>query len=433
MVTTDTPGGPPMLGTRLGRLRVVVILGSLSALPPLSIDAYIPGLPQLTHSLGATAAAAQVSLTAFVVGLSLGQLVVGPLSDAVGRRRPLAVGMAAFTLASLACVFARDIATLDVLRALEGFAGGAGVVVSRAVVRDLYSGAAAARFFASLMLVNGLAPVLAPILGAQLLRFTSWRGVFVGLAAIGLVLLLALLVGLPETLPPGRRRSGGLTSTLRTFWRLLHDRSLVGYSLAGALTFAAMFAYISGSPFVLQDIFGLSPQAFSGVFATNSVGIIACSQVSGRLAHRVGPGRLLAVGIAGSVTGGTVLLVSVLAGAGLPGVLPGLFLVASSVGLVFPNATALALAEHGRDAGAASALMGVLQFLVGGLAAPLVGLGGQDTAVPMGVVIATCSAAGLLSWLQLVRPGRARPAAGSAGQPAEQGGRHADAQDRGDH
>jgi MFS transporter, DHA1 family, multidrug resistance protein len=355
-----------------------------------------------------------VSLTAFVVGLSLGQLVVGPLSDAVGRRRPLAVGMAAFTLASLVCVFAQDIATLDVLRALEGFAGGAGVVVSRAVVRDLYTGVAAARFFASLMLVNGLAPVLAPILGAQLLRFTSWRGVFVGLAAVGFVLLLALLAGLPETLPPERRRTGGLTSTLHTFWRLLHDRSLVGYSLAGALTFAAMFGYISGSPFVLQDIFGLSPQAFSGVFATNSVGIIACSQLSGRLAHRVGPGRLLAVGIAGSVTGGVVLLVSVLAGAGLPGVLPGLFLVASSVGVVFPNATALALAEHGRDAGAASAMMGVLQFLVGGIAAPLVGLGGQDTAVPMGVVIASCSVAGLLSWLLLVRPGRARPSAGSA-------------------
>lgn len=281
------------------------------------------------------------------------------------------------------------------------------------MVRDLFNGPAAARFFATLMLVNGLAPVLAPILGAQLLRVTSWRGVFVGLTAIGLALLVGVLFGLPETLPAERRGRGGLAATLRTFRRLAHDRALVGYALASALAFAAMFSYISGSPFVLQDIYGLSPQAFSGVFAVNSVGIVVCAQLGGRLAHRVGSGRLLGIGIASSVTGGIVLLVSVLVGTGLPGVLPGLFLVAASIGMIFPNAMTLALAEHGRDAGAASALMGVLQFLLGGLAAPLVGVGGRDTAVPMGVVIATCSVLAVLSWLVLVRPRRTHAAASS--------------------
>ncbi|MBO0889549.1 MAG: multidrug effflux MFS transporter [Acidothermales bacterium] len=409
-MTTTAQDKPPILATRLRRFRVVVILGSLSALAPLSIDAYLPGLPQVTRDLGTTTSAAQLSLTAFVVGMSFGQLVVGPASDALGRRRPLVAGTAAFTLASLVCVFAPGIATLDAVRVLEGFAGGAGVVVARAVVRDLFAGPAAARFFASLMLVNGLAPVLAPVLGAQLLRVTSWRGVFVGLSAIGLALLLGVLLGLPETLPAERRGRGGLPTTLRTFWRLLHDRALVGYSLAAALAFAAMFAYISGSPFVLQDIYGLSPQAFSGVFAVNSVGIVICAQLGGRLAHRVGSGRLLAIGVGGSVTGGVVLLVSVLAGAGLPGVLPGLFLVASSVGTIFPNAMALALNQHAGDAGAASALMGVLQFLIGGIAAPLVGVAGQDTAIPLGVVIATCSVLAVLSWLALVRPGHSGPA-----------------------
>lgn len=397
---------PAVLSTRTKRIQVVVILGMLSATAPLSIDAYLPALPQLADSLSASSAATQLSLTGFVIGMSLGQLVIGPLSDTLGRRRPLLVGLFAFLLASLGCALASHVVMLDAIRFVQGFAGAAGVVVARAVVRDLFSGPAAARFFATLMLVNGLAPILAPVLGAQLLRLTSWRGVFVALATIALVLAVAVAFGLPETLEPERRRAGGLVNTLRTFRRLAHDRALLGYALTGAFAFAALFAYISGSSFVLQDIHGLSPQAYSIAFAANAVGIVGFAQFSGRTAHRFGSSRLLVAGLAVELIGGVAILTGVLAGLGLFGVLGGAFLIAAGVGLIFPNSMALALARHGRDAGAASALLGVLQFLVGGLAAPLVGVAGEGTAVPMAAVMAAATLVSVLSWTLLVRPSR---------------------------
>lgn len=392
-----------VLSTRARHARVVVLLGALSAMAPLSIDAYLPSLPQLAGSLQATSAAVQLSLTGFVVGMSFGQLVIGPVSDTLGRRRPLIAGVTVFTLASLACAFSSHVGMLDALRFVQGFAGAAGVVIARAVVRDLFSGPAAARFFATLMLVNGVAPILGPVLGAQLLRWTSWRGVFVALATIGVLLVLGIAFGLPETLETHRRRAGGLVSTLRTFWRLVHDRILVGYALTTAFGFAALFAYISGSSFVLQDVFGLTPQGYSVAFALNALGLVTCAQISGRLSYRLGPARLLVSGLVVLVLGGVTILTGVLAGLQLPGVLPGAFLSAAGLGLIFPNAMALAMAAHGRDAGAASALLGVLQFLVGGLAAPLVGVAGEGTAVPMAVVMASCAIAAALSWLLLVR------------------------------
>lgn len=395
--------------SRARRLRVVLVLGTLSALAPLSIDAYLPGLPQLTTSLETTSAAAQLSLTAFVIGMSLGQLVIGPLSDTIGRRRPLVVGMALFGAMSVLCALAPNVATFDGIRFLQGFAGAAGVVIARAVVRDLFNGPAAARFFASLMLVNGLAPILAPVLGAQLLRFTSWRGIFVALAAIGLVLVFAVGFGLPETLASDRRRAGGLRLTLRTFWRLAHDRVLIGYALTTAFGFSALFAYISGSSYVLQDVYGLSPQGYSAVFALNSIGIVGCAQLGGRLAHRVGSERLLRIGLVALMAGAAVTVVGGLVDVGLVGILPGPFLIAMSVGLIFPNALTLAMAEHGKDAGAASAMLGVLQFLIGGLVAPLVGIGGQHTAIPMLVVMAGCAVVATLAWTVLARPRRLVP------------------------
>lgn len=398
-----------VVARRSRRLRVVVVLGTLSALAPLSIDAYLPGLPQLTTSLETTSAAAQLSLTAFVIGMSLGQLVIGPLSDTVGRRRPLVIGMAVFSAMSVLCALAPNIATFDGIRVLQGFAGAGGVVIARAVVRDLFNGPAAARFFASLMLVNGLAPILAPVLGAQLMRWTSWRGIFVALAVVGLFLVFAVGFGLPETLEPERRRAGGLRLTLRTFWRLSHDRVLVGYALTTAFGFSALFAYISGSSFVLQDIYGLSPQGYSAVFALNSIGIVGCAQVGGRLAHRVGSGRLLRIGLVSLLGGAVLTVVGGLVGVGFVGIIPGPFLIAMSVGLIFPNAMTLAMAEHGKDAGAASAMLGVLQFLVGGLVAPLVGIGGQDTAIPMLTVMAGCAVVATIAWAALARPRRLVP------------------------
>lgn len=394
-------------------MRFILILGALSGFAPLSIDMYLAAFPAMATDLHAGPAQVQLSLTACTIGFALGQLVAGPLSDTFGRRRPLMIGLVLFTVTSVLCAFAPSAYALAGLRLAEGIGGAAGIVISRAVVRDLYSGVAMARFFSLLMLVNGLAPIVAPLFGGQLLRVTSWRGVFGVLAAIGLALLIASMFGLPETLDPARRRPGSAARTMRVFGGLLADRTFLGYSLSAALAFAALFAYVSGSSFVLQDAFGLSPQLFTLVFGVNSLGIMLAAQVNGRLVARISSRRLLAVGLGTTAVGGVSVLLAAMTGVGLVGILPALFLVAASIGLVFPNATALAMSGHPETAGSASALLGVLQFLIGGIAAPLVGTAGTSSAVPMGVVMATASIGGVLAFAVLTRRDRA------AGQPAE--------------
>lgn len=383
------PESASVAGTPDRRLRLIFILGALSAIAPLSIDMYLPALPQVSKDLSTGAVQAQLTLTACVVGLAVGQAVAGPLSDRWGRRRPLLIGLVAYAVASLLCVFAPTVETFIGLRLVQGAAGAAGIVIARAVVRDLYDGVEAAKFFSMLMLVNGLAPILAPVLGGQLLRFTPWPGVFAALSGIGVLLFLASLLGLRETLPVERRETGGMRATLSTFRGLLVDRAFVAYALAGGLAFAAMFTYISGSPFVLQDIYGLSPQAFSVVFGVNALGIVLAGQASGWLAGRVPLHRLLAAGLTIVAVGGVGLLVTVITDAGLVGVLPALFLVVSGQGLVLPNSTALALSGRPPNvAGSASALLGLGQFAIGGATAPLAGIAGSGTALPMALTIA---------------------------------------------
>jgi len=379
------------------RARVVLILGALSAFGPLSIDMYLPGLPSLGATLDAPAWAVQLTLTACLAGLALGQVVAGPLSDRFGRRTPLLAGVAAYAAASLLCALAPTVLALVVLRFVQGIAGAAGIVIARAIVRDMHSGAAAARFFSLLMLVNGLAPILAPVIGGQVLRVTTWRGVFVLLAAIGVVLVAAAAAGLRETLAPADRHPGGVGETIRTFGRLLGDRVFLGHALACGLAFGAMFAYISGSPFVLQDIYGASPQVFSVLFAANALGIVGASQANRALLRRFEPRAILRAALVTQASAGVALLAVVLAGAGVWGIVPLLFVVVASLGLVLPNATALALAGHPRVAGSASGLLGVLQFIVGAAAAPLVGVAGTATAVPMATVIAVLAVGAVLS------------------------------------
>ncbi len=382
--------------SRAGRVQTLLILGALSAFGPLSIDMYLPALPGLARDLGDAPSAVQVTLTTCLAGLAAGQILAGPVSDARGRRPVALAGLLTFTLASALCAVAPSIPALAALRLLQGLGGAAAIVVARAVVRDRYSGVAAARYFAVLTLVNGLAPVLAPIVGGQLLRVTSWRGVFGVLSGLGVVLLGATAAWLRETLPPERRRTGGLRDTLATFARLSRDRRFTGYALALALGFAAMFAYISGSPFVLQDIYGATPQQFSAVFAVNSLGIMAAGRVSAGLVGRHPPQRLLLAGLALNVAGGLALLAVVAAGVGgIAAVLVPLFAVASSIGLILPNATALALELHPEAAGSASGAIGVAQFAVAAAVAPLVGAGGSATALPMALVIAGCGVAAL--------------------------------------
>jgi DHA1 family bicyclomycin/chloramphenicol resistance-like MFS transporter len=314
--------------------------------------------------------------------------------------------LTAYALASLLCALAPSVPVLVVLRLIQGTAGAAGIVIARAVVRDVYEGNDVARFFALTMLVNGLAPILAPLIGGQILRFTSWRGVFLVLTAIGVFLLVASAFGLSETLPPERRRSGGIGDTLITFRRLAADRLFEGYALSSGLAMGAMFTYISGSPFVLEDIYGISPQAFGLFFGTNALGIVLLGQLSGRLVGRVESRGLLIAGLGIALAGSFLLLAAVLLGLGLAGVLPGFFLVVASVGLISPNATALALADHAHEAGSASALVGLLSFAIGAAVAPLAGLGGTHTAVPMAVVIALLDGAALSTFALLTRSRR---------------------------
>jgi DHA1 family bicyclomycin/chloramphenicol resistance-like MFS transporter len=280
-------------------------------------------------------------------------------------------------------------------------------VIARAAVRDLYSGIAVVRFFSVLTLVSGIAPIAAPIIGGLILEVASWRGVFLILAVLVSLMLLAALTGLPETLPPERRQLGELRSTLRIFRRLLADRLFVGYALSCGLSFAAMFAYISGSPFVIQNVYGLSPQVFSFIFGANALGIAVLGQVNGRLVGRVAPRRLLASALVAVAAGSSALLVAVLLNTGLLGILPALFVVVASQGMVLPNATALALADYPSAAGSASALLGTLQFSIGATIAPLVGAAGATTALPMAAVIATLGVAALVTFTVFGRGGEA--------------------------
>ena len=380
----------------LRRIRIGILVGSLTALAPLSIDLYLPALPELTRDLDASASEGQLTLTACVLGLALGQMVAGPLSDRLGRRLPLLLGLAAYCAASLACAFASTLWMLMGLRLVQGLAGAAGIVISRAIVRDVRSGAAAARVYSMLMLVTGIAPILAPIIGSQLLRITTWRGLFVTLAIIGFVLLAATAAGLDETLPAARRRRGSWQETAGTFAPLLRDRAFLGYALVGAASFAGLLTYIAGSPFVLQDIYGVSPQLYGGIFAMNALGLVACGQINALLVGRIAPARMLQFGVALAATAGLTLVAVVLAGGiGLAGILPCLFAIVASIGFVGPNAMALALHEYPHAAGSASALLGTLQFLVGAAVAPLAGIAGSESAVPMAVTIALLEIGGV--------------------------------------
>ncbi|GGH53696.1 Bcr/CflA family drug resistance efflux transporter [Paenibacillus silvae] len=374
---------------------MALILGTLSAFGPLSLDMYLPALPGLADEFGSSASYAQLSLTACMIGLALGQLLAGPLSDVRGRRIPLIAGLVLYTLASVLCLVSPTMGSFIVLRFVQGVAGAAGIVISRAVVRDMYEGPELTRFFSLLMLINGVAPIAAPIIGGQVLAYASWRAVFILLSLIGIMALLAVIFGLGETLPVHRRSSGGLKQTLLTFGKLIRDRRFMGYALTQGFAAAGMFAYISGSPFVLQKIYGVSPQMFSVCFAVNGLGIILASQIAGRLAGKVSETRLLIAGLITAAIGGTSLLFSILAGGGLITVLIPLFLVVSSVGLINTASFALAMGNQAKSAGSASALIGVMTFLFGGIVAPLVGLGGEHTAVPMGIVIA-CADLGAL-------------------------------------
>lgn len=405
-----TSAAAPAVPTGSRRAWMAVVLGSLTALAPLSMDMYLPALPALSRDFHAAASAAQLTLTACLIGMAVGQLFAGPISDARGRRAPLLVGMGAYVLASALCAVAPGLEALILLRFVQGLAGAAGIVIARAVARDHFSGHDLTKFFAMLMLVNGIAPIAAPVIGAELLRLMPWRGVFIVLAALGVLMWLGVALGLPESLPEAYRHTGGLRQTLQVMGRILRDRTFVGYVCAQAFVFAGMFTYIAGSPFVLQKLYGLSPQGFSAAFAVNSLGIMLFSQVGARLAIRHGEARVLRVGLTVVTAAGVLLFLASLTHAPLIALLVPLFFAIACVGLVSTTASSLALQNQAQAAGSASALIGTFQQLLGSIISPLSGIGGPVSAVPMGGVIGACDVVALLSYLLIVpRRERLRP------------------------
>jgi DHA1 family bicyclomycin/chloramphenicol resistance-like MFS transporter len=379
----------PAHGLSRGRhVQLIVVLGSLIALGPLTIDMYLPAFPELARDLGTSDAAVQLTLTGMLAGLAFGQLLIGPLSDAFGRRRPLLAGLVVHALASVLCALAPNVWVLSGVRVLQGFAGAAVSVVALATVRDLFSGVAVARTMSRLMLVIGLAPIIAPSIGGFVLKLTDWRGIFVLLGAAAVVLVVVAVVGLRETLPPERRRSPRVRATLRTYRSLFADRTFIALVLMGGLMFASLFVYVSGASFVLQGAFGLSEQEFGVVFGLNAATLTVFSQINSGLLRRFGPVDVLTAAILLATGSSTLLLLAGLTGvAGLAGVLVPLALVLAAAGLSMPNLPALALDRHGEAAGTASAMLGCVQFGVGAVVAPLVGAFGSTTAVPMGAVM----------------------------------------------
>jgi len=375
-------------------IRLVVVLAGLSAFAPVTTDLYLPALPRLGRDLGVTAASVEVTLTMCVVGIAVGQLLVGPLSDTLGRRRPLLAGLVLFIASSLGCAAAPSIAVLDILRLLQGISGATGIVIARAMVRDMYSGVEAARLYATLGAIIPLAPILAPTVGGAILLVTSWRGIFAVQAGVGLVLLVAAALVTHETLAPEHRHRGSVRGALATYRDLLHSPRYSRVVAAGSLGFAGFFAYISASSFVYQDVLGFSAQAFGLLFAVNGIGLLATNVVNARLVRSVVPERLLRVGLATIAVAGVLTAAAAIAGLGAWALLPLMFAIVCSMGLIMSNSIAVSMALESHRAGSAAALFGASQFFVGAAVAPIVGAAGAS-AVPMGIVMATSGVAAM--------------------------------------
>ena len=370
-----------------GTLVLTLILGMLAAIAPLSTDMYLPALPFMQNEFSASTSLIQLTLTTSMVGMALGQIFAGPISDMKGRKIPLLTGLAIFTLASIVCAFATSIYIFLTFRFIQGLSGAAGIVIARAIARDFYKGYALTKFFSMLMLVNGLAPILSPIIGGQILIFSSWRAIFVLLMLIGILLTGSVFFFTKESLAVEDRLPGGLKSSLHSFNVLLKNRYFLGHCLMQCSTFAAFFAYISGSPFVFQNVYGVSAQTFSGIFALNGIGLMLGGIIAGRLAGRIADTSILRYGILQACVGSAILLVCLLLHASLPIILFILFLTISMLSIIASSSFSLAMQSQGKAAGSAAALIGFFSAISGGIMAPLVGIAGSHNAIPMGVIM----------------------------------------------
>lgn len=390
-------------------LRTLLILGALSAFGPLAIDFYLPAFPAMAHAFATDEKHVQTTLAAYFLGLSLGQLAYGPVADRFGRRIPLLFGVGLFTIASLACAYAPNLDSLIVARFVQALGGCAGMVLSRAIVSDKCDAVASAKVFSQLMLVMGLAPILAPMLGGVLVNVSGWQSIFLALSLFSAACLVAVGLGLPESLPAHVPRQP-LSGALRQYLRLFGDRVFVGHALTGGIAIAGMFAYIAGSPFVFIKLYGVPAEHYGWLFGTNAAGFILMAQVNARLLAKRGPAFLLARAVwLYLVAALALLVVAALRPAQLWPLLVPLFVCIASLGCIIPNASACAMSGQGTRAGSASALMGCLQFSVAAGAAALVGVLHDGSAVPMALVISLCGAlvvsvAMLTRQLQASRP-----------------------------
>jgi DHA1 family bicyclomycin/chloramphenicol resistance-like MFS transporter len=393
---------PATRDRRVGR-PLAVVLGLLTIFGPISMDLYLPVLPALTVELRSATSTAQLTVTACLLGLALGQLVAGPLSDRFGRRRPLLAGVVAYVAASVLCAISPTVETLIAARFVQGLAGAVGIVIAQAAGRDLYSGSRLVRYYGRLTVLGGLAAIVGPVVGGQLATVTDWRGLFLFLAAVGVAILLAVTVVFRETLPREQRVTGELRHTAVDVRRLLADRVFVGAVLVTGFTNAALFAYLSGATYVLQGIYRLSPQQYSFAFGLNSLGFMVFGYLGGRLAERWSERGTLVVGLIMCAAGAGGLLATAALHLPLIGIVLSLLTMVSGVAVTTPPATSLALANYPDMAGTASSLLGVARFGFGGLAAPLVGLGGAGTAVPLGLVTVVAAALAVVAYAATIR------------------------------
>ena len=389
------------------RVVYIILLGALTALGPFTIDLYLPAFPVLQQDFQTTAAAIQLTLTGTMIGFALGQLIVGPLSDKVGRRRPLLAVTALHVIASIGAALAPDLTLLAIARVLMGMGAAAGVVVAMAIVRDLFGGRRLVVMLSRLALVSGVAPVIAPLIGSALLAVMPWRGIFVVLAVYGAVMLVSAIALVPETLPKARRGANGGATVLQRYRSVFSDRVFIGVLIIGGMTFSGLFSYLSSSSFLFQEGYGFDAQQYGMLFAVNSLGVVLGVQTASRLAARFGPQWVLAFSTATLVLASAAIIVFDQLGLGLWPTMAALFVFMTACGFTFPCVQVLALDRHGKAAGTAASIIGACNFGVAGLISPIVGWIARDagiTATTMASVMVGCAVIGCLSLWLIVRP-----------------------------
>ena len=367
------------------KIRLTILLGFLTALAPLATDMYLPALPTMNSEFNVGTSLIQMTLSATMIGMALGQIFAGPISDMSGRKIPLVIGMSLFTLSSLGCMFASDIKIFLALRLIQGLTGAFGIVIARAIARDCTSGSELTRFFSMLMTVNGLAPILAPVIGGQILVFSDWRGVFATLAIIGILLTLST-IRFEETLPK-RLRAKNFSSSFKNFSDLTRDKYFLGHVLLQCAWFAVFFAYIAGSSFLFQDIYNVTPQTYSLIFGGLSCSLVVAGVLPMKLAGKISELKMLGWSVCQALVGGILFMLCVISGASIELTIVSLFVMVPMGSILGATSFSLSMRNHGKEAGAASAFLGSLPMLAGGLMTPLVGIAGNQNAMPMAIII----------------------------------------------